>query len=106
MQSNYIEPVKNHPKFHQLQKERKKLAFILSLLVLIVYFSFILTIAFEPTLLAQTISKDSVITIGIPLGIFVIIFSFLMTGIYVYFANRQFDQYTKEIHSDVVEGNA
>ena len=103
MQSNYIEPVKNHPKFKQLQKERKKLALILSLLVLIVYFSFILTIAFEPTFLAQTISEDSVITIGIPLGISVIIFSFLMTGVYVYFANRQFDEYTKEIHADVVE---
>jgi len=103
MQSNYIEPVKNHPKFKQLQKERKKLAFILSLLVLVVYFSFILTIAFEPSFLAQTISKDSVITIGIPIGIFVIIFSFVMTGIYVYFSNRQFDAYTKEIHADVVE---
>ena len=103
MQSKYIEPVKNHPKFQQLQRERKKLAFILSALVLIVYFSFILTIAFEPNLLAQTISKDSVITIGIPIGISIIIFSFLMTGIYVYFANRQFDAYTKDIHADVVE---
>lgn len=103
MQSNYIEPVKNHPRFKQLQKERKKLAFILSVLVLAVYFAFILTIAFQPNLLAQTISDDSVITIGIPIGIFIILFSFLMTGIYVYFANKQFDAYIKEIHADVVE---
>jgi len=103
MQSHYIEPVKNHPRFKQLQKERKRLAFILSILVLVVYFTFILTIAFKPTLLAQTISKDSVITIGIPIGIFIIIFSFLMTGIYVYFANKQFDSYIREIHADVVE---
>ena len=103
MQSNYIEPVKNHPKFKQLQKERKRLALILSLLVLFVYFSFILTIAFEPNILKETISKDSVITIGIPWGIFVILFSFVMTGIYVYFANKQFDAYTNEIHADIME---
>ena len=103
MQSNYIKPVKNHPRFKQLQKERKRLAFILSVLVLLVYFSFILTIAFNPAVLAQTIAEDSVITIGIPLGIFIIIFSFLMTGIYVYFANKQFDSYIREIHADVVE---
>jgi len=103
MEKHYIEPIKNHPRFVQLQKERRKVAFILSLAVLFVYFAFILTIAFEPTLLAQTISKDSVITIGIPIGIFVIVFSFLMTGIYVYFANRQFDIYTNEIHTDIME---
>ncbi len=103
MQEKYIQPIKNHPRFAQLQKERKRLAFILSVLVLCVYFAFILTIAFHPEFLAQTISKDSVITIGIPLGIFVIVFSFLMTGVYVYFANKQFDTYIKEIHADVVE---
>jgi uncharacterized membrane protein (DUF485 family) len=103
MKKHYIEPIKNHPRFVQLQKERRRLAFILSLLVLVVYFAFILTIAFEPTLLSQTISEDSVITIGIPLGMFVIIFSFLMTGIYVYFANKQFDAYTQEIHADMME---
>lgn len=103
MQKNYIEPVKNHPRFAQLQQERKKLTLILSVLVLFVYFSFILTIAFQPTFLAQTISEDSVISIGIPIGLFVIVFSFAMTGIYVYFANTQFDAYTKEIHADVIE---
>ena len=103
MQPHYIDPVKNHPRFKKLQKERRNLALILSLLVLMVYFTFILIIAFEPTLLSHTISKDSVITIGIPLGLFVIIFSFLMTGVYVYFANRFFDVYTKEIHTDVME---
>ncbi len=103
MQKQYINPVKNHPRFKQLQNERRRLAFVLSALVLLVYFAFILTVAFQPSFFAQTISKDSVITIGIPIGIFIIIFSFLMTGIYVYFANKLFDVYTKEIHTDVVE---
>ena len=103
MHKQYINPVKNHPRFKQLQEERRRLAFVLSALVLVVYFAFILTIAFQPTFLAQTISENSVITIGIPIGIFIILFSFLMTGIYVYFANKLFDVYTKEIHADVLE---
>ena len=102
MQERFIEPVKNHKNFELLLQQRKKLAFILSILVLIVYFSFILTIAFNPTFLAQTISEDSVITIGIPIGMFIIVFSFLLTGIYVYIANKYFDEYTKSIHQDVV----
>lgn len=103
MNFQYIEPIKAHPSFIKLKKKRRKLAVILSILMLSIYFSFILTIAFAPHVLAQPVSKTSVITIGIPWGIGVIICAFVLTGVYVYKANREFDVYTQEIHKDVVE---
>ncbi len=103
MQSHYIDPIKKHPSFIKLQKERRKLALILSSLVLLIYFSFILSIAFAPQLLSAPVASGSVITVGIPIGIAIILLSFILTGIYVYIANKQFDRYTQEIHADVVE---
>ena len=103
MQAHLIEPVKNHPSFRKLQKQRKKLGITLTLLMLFVYFTFILTIAFKPEFLARPLYEGSVITLGIPLGIFVIIFAFVLTGVYVRKANITYDEYIKEIHQDVVE---
>ena len=103
MQTHLIEPVKNHPSFKKLLKERKKLGITLTLLMLVVYFSFILTIAFKPDLLSIALYKGSVITLGIPVGIFVIVFAFVLTGIYVRKANTTYDKYLQEIHNDVAD---
>ncbi len=101
MKAHLIKPVKNHPSFQKLLKERKKLGLILTLLMLVVYFTFILTIAFKPDLLAVALYEGSVITVGIPLGIFVIVFAFILTGIYVRIANKTYDTYIKEIQEDM-----
>lgn len=103
MQAHYIEPIKQHPSFIKLQRERKRLAYLLTVSMLTVYFAFVLTIAFVPEFLAKPIYKGSVITIGLPIGICVILFAIAVTGIYVYKANRQFDHYCHDIHKDIVE---
>jgi uncharacterized membrane protein (DUF485 family) len=89
--------IHNDPKFHELEKKRGKFSWVLAFIVFIIYYSFILIIAFFPHIFAKTISENSVISWGIPTGLFVIIISFLMTGIYVYRANREFDSVSKEI---------
>jgi len=93
--------VKYDPNFKLLVKKRTKFAWTLTISILVVYFSFILTIAFEPSLLAIPINSNTVTTIGIPIGIFVIIFSFIMTGIYVNRANSEFDALTKKIKENL-----
>jgi uncharacterized membrane protein (DUF485 family) len=70
----------------------------------VVYFTFILTIAFNPTALGTPLSADSVTTIGIPIGMFVIVFAFILTGIYTKRANGEFDDLTKKI-KDAVKDN-
>ena len=64
---------------------------MLTAIMLLVYFSFILLIAFYPEVLGAKVSEGSMITVGIPVGIAIIIFAFVLTGIYVRRANREFD---------------
>jgi len=87
----------NDPEFHQLEKKRRIFSWSLALIVLLIYFSFILIIAFYPEIFAKTIAVNSVISWGIPVGLFVIISSFLLTGIYVYRANKEFDVTSQKI---------
>jgi len=96
MNKTLIEKIKNAPDFQKLVKERTRIMIILTLVELVVYFGFILLVAFNKEFLAQKLG-DSVITIGIPIGIGVIVISFLLTGIYVYIANKDFDELTEKI---------
>lgn len=67
--------------------------------MLIVYYAFILTIAFSPETLGK--SMGGVMTIGIPIGIMIILFSFIMAGIYTKRANGEFDDLVRKIKEDV-----
>ena len=65
--------------------------------MLVVYYSFILVIAFSPDIFGIPISDSSTITWGIVIGIAVIFFTFFITGIYVHKANTSFDQVLEEV---------
>lgn len=97
MSTDLYEKVKNNPKFHQLVAQRSRLAWGLSSIILLMYFTFILLIAFAPDFLGQTISDSSLISIGIPIGVFIIVTAFVLTGTYVRKANKDFDRINKEI---------
>lgn len=96
-----VEEIKNNPKYQELVYKRTRFAWILSILILLVYYAFIMTIAFKPELLAIPMSDDSVISIGIPIGIAIILFSFFITGLYVYKANNTYDVLLDEIKEDL-----
>ena len=78
------------PAFAELRTRRRRFSAILTVLMLAIYYGFILAIAFAPQWLA--IRVDGVITLGIPLGLGVILSAIVLTGIYVSRANREFDQ--------------
>lgn len=69
--------------------------------MLIIYFGFVLLVAFNKPLLATPIAAGAVTTIGIPLGVFVIVSAFILTGIYVRRANSEFDALTRRITEDL-----
>ena len=54
-----------------------------------------------PSQLSTPIFEDSVITIGIPIGVFVIIFAFILTGIYTFKANNEFDTLTQKVKNSL-----
>lgn len=99
-----IEAVKNDPNFQELVSKRSKFAWTLTIAMLVVYFAFILTIAFEPSLLGIPLCEGSVTTIGIPIGVAIIVFAFGLTGLYVRRANNEFDALTAKIKKNAKEG--
>ena len=92
-----VSKIQNNPKYHDLVKPRDALAWILSAIVCVMYFGFILMIAFAPDFLTQPISSDSVIPVGMPVGVGVILVSCILTAVYVRRANGTFDPLTDEI---------
>lgn len=103
MNKELIEKIKANPDYQTLVKKRSGFAIMLSIAILVVYLAFILTIAFNPTLLGTPLSEGSVTTVGIPVGIAVIIFAFVLTGIYTSRANGEFDDLAKKIKDSVGE---
>ena len=99
MQQETIDVIKNNPKYAELVSKRTKFAWILSASILIVYYSFILVIAFAPGVFGMKVGAMT--TLGIPVGIAIILFAFLITGIYVYRANGEFDRLTNEIKQEL-----
>ncbi|MEE2695026.1 MAG: DUF485 domain-containing protein [Pseudomonadota bacterium] len=75
----------------------KLLAFSFSIITLIIYFSFILIIAFKPETLGNYFPIDTSITVGVVLGLSIIIFSILLTFFYTLIANNYLDNIKKKI---------
>ncbi len=96
-----VEAIKRHPLYADLVCKRKFFSYNLTLLMLAIYFGFILTVAFNKQVLAIPLSAGSVTTVGIPVGIAVIVSAFILTGIYVARANGEFDRLTKAIREDL-----
>jgi len=103
MTKEQVEQIKNNPKYQRLVSERSKFAWTLSIIMLVVYYAFIMVIAFNPALLGTKIGSG-VITIGIPIGVAIIIIAFVLAGIYVRRANGEFDELTQEIRDELGEG--
>jgi len=97
MKQDMVDRIKNDPDFIQLTRERSKFAWTLTIVMLVIYFGFVLVIAFNPSLLGTPLSEGSVTTVGIPVGVGVIISAFILTGIYVRRANSEFDELTARI---------
>jgi uncharacterized membrane protein (DUF485 family) len=91
-----IERVQRDPEFQALVAKRSRFVWSLTATMIAIYFGFILLIAFDPKLIGQPLD-GSIITLGIPLGLGVILSAFVLTGIYVWRANSEFDAMTKDI---------
>ena len=100
MNQEIYKRVRNNPKFSRLVKKRSGLAWRLSAIIFIAYSSFIMLIAFSPKTLGQPIG-DGVTTIGIPVGISIILLSIILTGVYIKRANSEFDKLIDKIRDDV-----
>ncbi|MBK1640862.1 hypothetical protein CKO12_03000 [Chromatium okenii] len=101
MQQDFIDAVQQHPRYQELICSRRCFAWNLTALMLVMYYGFILVIAFGPKLLGTPIAAGAVMTMGIPVGVVIIVAAFILTGLYVAKANGKFDELTKIIREDL-----
>ena len=92
-----LEKITRNPKFQELVKSRSSLGWTLTWVMLAIYLGFILLVAFNKPLLATPLAAGVTTTWGIPIGLFVIISAFILTGIYVSKANAKYDALTRQI---------
>jgi len=92
--------VLNNPRFQELVRRRSGFAWTLSVIMLAIYFGFILLVAFAKPLLAMKVG-GGVTSLGIVLGLVVIVVAFLLTGLYVRRANGEFDALTARLREEV-----
>lgn len=96
MKDDLVARVRANPKYQALKHKRNVLGWTLSAVMLVVYYGYILLIAFNKELLASRLG-DGVTTLGIPVGLGVIVITIALTGYYVWRANSEFDSMTDDI---------
>ena len=72
-QENIQVKIRNNPKFTEMVGKRTRFAIILSLVVLVPYYSYMLLVSLQPQLFAAKISEGSVITIGWPIAALIVV---------------------------------
>ena len=101
MNDELVQRIKSNSKYQELVKKRNGFALKLSIFVLVMFYAFILTIAFEPTVLATKMGTSEVMTVAFPIAAAIIIVSFITTLIYVVRANGEFEDLTNQVKEDV-----
>ncbi len=102
MATNDYERVLRSARFQELVRQRSGFAWTLSVAMLVIYFGFILLVAFAKPLLAAKIG-GGVTSVGILIGLAVIVSAFVLTGIYVQRANSRFDALTRDLQRDLTQ---
>ncbi|MGQ2929959.1 MAG: DUF485 domain-containing protein [Sphingopyxis sp.] len=83
--------IEQDERYQRLVTTRSRFGWRLTIVMLVIYFGYILLIAFEPHILARPLGTG-VTSLGIPLGLGVIVAGILLTALYVRRANKVFDR--------------
>jgi uncharacterized membrane protein (DUF485 family) len=100
MKDELVQHVAADPCYVKLKAERNRLGWVLTSLMLVVYYGFVLLVAFDKELLSRRLG-EGVMTLGMPIGFGVIVFTIAITGYYVRRANARFDTLTESIRTAV-----
>jgi uncharacterized membrane protein (DUF485 family) len=86
--------------FKTLVKNKWRVSLLLTSIMLIIYFGFILLIAFDKPLLSTLIGPK--ITLGLPIGLGILVVAWLLTGIYILWANKKYDKHVDELKKKII----
>jgi len=102
MQDDLVQRIVSNPHYQELKAKRSSFGWWLTLAMMVVYYGFILLVAFDKSFLAQRMG-EGVMTIGVPIGFGVIVFTIVITVIYVRRANSEFDDLTAAVAKAVLK---
>ncbi len=102
MDTELVARIANNPNYQALRAKRTRFGWWLTLVMMIAYYGFILLVAFNKNFLSQKLGAG-VMTVGIPLGFGVIVFTIVITAYYVNRANREFDALSDAIAKEVLK---
>ena len=94
--------IQSNPKYQELRRKRNSFGWALTIAMLVVYYGYIALIAWNKPFLSQPLGTG-VTTIGVPIGMGVIVFTIIITGIYVRRANSEYDALTRAILEEEVK---
>jgi uncharacterized membrane protein (DUF485 family) len=95
LSDDLVRRVQSDPNFVELETKRNSLGWTLSILMLVIYYGYILMLAFAKPFLGIVVS--GAVTMAFPIGLFVLVSAIVITGIYVNRANTEFDALTHKI---------
>ena len=102
MEHDLVTRIASHPKYQELKTKRTRFGWWLTLAMMVVYYGFILLVAFDKEFLSRRLG-EGVMTLGIPVGFGVIVFTIVITAIYVRRANSEFDDLSADIAKAVLK---
>ena len=94
--------IASNPDYQALKAKRTRFGWWLTLAMMVVYYGFILLVAFNKEFLSQRLGAG-VMTAGIPIGFGVIVFTVVITAYYVNRANSEFDALSEKIAKAVLK---
>jgi len=102
MQDDLTARVVRDPRYQELKAKRTRFGMWLTLAMMVVYYGFILLVAFNKPFLATRLGAG-VMTYAIPIGFGVIVFTVVITAIYVRRANSEYDSLAEQISKAVLK---
>lgn len=103
MQTSIIKKILANEEFHKLARKKAILGWVFSLLIFVIYVAYITFIGLGSEIFSTPVKEGATTTWGIYIGLFVILFAVLVTGIYIYKANGEFEDITQKIVKDASE---
>lgn len=86
------------PGFRALVKRKWTVSILLTIALFVVYYGFILLIAYDKPAMARKVGEAT--TLGIPLGVAVIVLAWVLTALYVVWANGSHDSEVRKLRDD------
>jgi uncharacterized membrane protein (DUF485 family) len=94
-----LDRIRENPDFIQLVRRKQRLTWSLTAAMLVIYYGFVLLVAFAPGVLGQSLN-GGVTSVGMLVGVVIILLSFALTGVYVKHTNSVLDPLNDKVKQE------